>query len=55
MKLTNRQKSIIWKSLNLNEDFFDDNQPDIYDEAGLDLEIEDNHQYTYHFQFLFNL
>lgn len=25
MKLTNRQKAIIWKSLNLNEDFFDDN------------------------------
>lgn len=25
MKLTNRQKLIIWKSLNLNEDFFDDN------------------------------
>ena len=23
MKLTNRQKSIIWKSLKLNEDFFD--------------------------------
>lgn len=28
MKLTNRQKSLIWKSLNLNEEFFDDN-PDI--------------------------
>ena len=28
MKLTNRQKSIIWKSLNLNEEFFDDN-PDM--------------------------
>ena len=39
MKLTNRQKSIIWKSLNLNEDFFDDNQLDIpYDETTLDLE-----------------
>ena len=32
MKLTNRQKSIIWKSLNLNEDFFDDN---------LDMSTED--------------
>ena len=28
MKLTNRQKSLIWKSLNLNEEFFDDN-PDM--------------------------
>lgn len=32
MKLTNRQKLIIWKSLNLNEDFFDDN---------LDINTED--------------
>ena len=55
MKLSNRQKSIIWKSLKLNEDFFDDNQPDIYDETGFDLENEDNRQYTYHFQFLFTL
>ena len=53
MKLTNRQKSIIWKSLNLNEDFFDDNQSNIYDEAALDLENRDNQQYTYHFQFIF--
>ena len=54
MKLTNRQKSIIWKSLNLNEDFFDDNQLDIsYDETNLDLENGDNQQYTYHFQFIF--
>lgn len=54
MKLTNRQKSIIWKSLKLNEDFFDDNQSEIpYDETGFDLENEDNQQYTYHFQFLF--
>ena len=37
MKLTKRQKSIIWKSLDLNEDFFDDNQLDIpYDETALD-------------------
>ena len=31
MKLTNRQKSIIWKSLNLNEDFFDDIKNNRYD------------------------
>ena len=54
MKLTNRQKSIIWKSLNLNEDFFDDNQLDIpYDETTLDLENGYDQQYTYHFQFIF--
>ena len=53
MKLTNRQKSIIWKSLNLNEDFFDDKQSNIYDDTGLDLENGDNQQYTYHFQFIF--
>ena len=55
MKLTNKQKTIIWKSLKLNEDFFDDNQPDIYDETDLDLENEYNQQYTYHFQFIFHL
>ena len=53
MKLTNKQKLSIWKSLNLNEDFFDDKQSNIYDETNLDLENEDNRQYTYHFQFLF--
>ena len=54
MKLTNRQKSIISKSLNLNEDFFDDNQLDIpYDETTLDLENGYDQQYTYHFQFIF--
>ena len=55
MKLTNKQKKFIRKSLKLNEDFFDDNQSDIYDEAGLDLEDEHNQQYTYHFQFIFHL
>ena len=53
MKLTNKQKLSIYKSLKLNEDFFDDNQSDIYDEADLDLEDEHNQQYTYHFQFIF--
>ena len=38
--------------MKLNEDFFDDKQLDIYDEAGFDLE---NQQYTYHFQFIFHL
>lgn len=37
MKLTDKQKLSIWKSLKLNEDFFDDKQSDIYDEADLDL------------------
>ena len=55
MKLTNKQKKFIRKSLKLNEDFFDDNQSDIYDEASLDLEDEHNQQYTYHFQFIFYL
>ena len=56
MKLTNKQKLSIQKSLKLNEDFFDDNQSDItYDETVFDLENEDNQQYTYHFQFLFYL
>lgn len=32
MKLTDKQKLSIWKSLNLNEDFFDDN---------LDINTED--------------
>ena len=53
MKLTNKQKRSIWKSLNLNEDFFDDKQSDIYDETDLDLENGDNQQHTYHFQFIF--
>ena len=55
MKLTDKQKTIIWKSLKLNEDFFDDNQSDIHDEPSLDLENEYDQQYTYHFQFLFFL
>ena len=53
MKLTNRQKLSVWKSLNLNEDFFDDKQSNIYDDTSLDLENGDNQQYTYHFQFIF--
>ena len=55
MKLTDKQKLSIWKSLKLNEDFFDDNQLDIYDEPGFDLENGYVQQYTYHFQFIFYL
>ena len=55
MKLTDKQKLSVWKSLNLNEDFFDDKQSDIYDETSLDLENRDERQYTYYFQFLFYL
>ena len=56
MKLTNKQKTIIYKSLNLNEDFFDDIQSDIYDETDLDLENEYDQQYTYHFSiYIFSL
>ena len=53
MKLTNKQKLSIWKSLNLNEDFFDDKQSDIYDETDLDQENRYDYQHTYHFQFIF--
>lgn len=53
MKLTNKQKLSIWKSLKLTEDFFDDKQSDIYDETELDLENGYEHQYKYHFQFIF--
>lgn len=49
MKLMNKQKLSMWKPLKLNEDFFDDKESDIYDEAGLDLEDGDNREYTYHF------
>ena len=51
MKLTNRQKTIIWKSLNLNEDFFDnfsDNNP-IDDPID---ELVDEPNYTYNIQFI---
>ena len=56
MKLTNKQKTIIRKSLNLNEDFFDDlDDNELIDEPNHDLENEYNQQYTYHFQFIFHL
>ena len=51
MKLVNRQKSIIRKSLKLNEDFFDDfNSNELIDEP-VD-ELIDDPDYTYHIQFI---
>ena len=55
MKLTNKQKSIIQKSLKLNEDFFDDlSDNELIDEPVDDSfgEPIDNTDYTYHIQFL---
>ena len=55
MKLMNKQKSIIQKSLKLNEDFFDDfNDNDFIDEP-IDDSFDDpidNTDYTYYIQFL---
>ena len=55
MKLMNKQKLSIKKSLKLNEDFFDDfNDNDFIDEP-IDDSFDDpinNTDYTYHFQFL---
>ena len=55
MKLTNKQKTIIRKSLKLNEDFFDDlSDNELIDEPVDDSfgEPIDNTDYTYHFQFI---
>ena len=55
MKLTNKQKSIIWKSLNLNEDFFDDLEDnELIDEPNHDFFNEpfDDTDYTYNIQFI---
>ena len=54
MKLSNKQKSIIWKSLKLNEDFFDDVDSNDIINNPVDELIGDP-EYTYHFQFLFHL
>ena len=55
MKLMNKQKLSIQKSLKLNEDFFDDfDSNELIDEPvddSFDVPI-DNTDYTYHFQFL---
>ena len=51
MKLTNKQKLSIWKSLNLNEDFFDDfNDNSLIDEP--DDVLIDEPEYTYHINFI---
>lgn len=51
MKLTNKQKSIIWKSLKLNEDFFDDfDSNELIDEPVDDS--FDEPEYTYHIHFI---
>ena len=51
MKLTNKQKLSIWKSLKLNEDFFDDFEDnELVDDAV--NELIDDPDYTYHFQFI---
>ena len=55
MKLTNKQKLSIQKSVKLNEDFFDDfDSNDLIDEPVDDSfgEPIDNTDYTYHFQFV---
>ena len=55
MKLTNKQKLSIRKSLKLNEDFFDDfDSNELIDEPVDDSfgEPIDNTDYTYHFQFI---
>ena len=55
MKLTNKQKSIIQKSLKLNEDFFDDFDSNDFIDGPVDDLIDnsfDEHGYTYHIQFL---
>ena len=51
MKLTNRQKTIIWKTLKLNEDFFDDLDINEPDDDLIDEPIDDP-DYTYHIHFI---
>lgn len=55
MKLTNKQKLSIWKSVKLNEDFFDDFDSNVLIDEPVDDFIDnffDEHDYTYHIQFL---
>ena len=54
MKLTNKQKLSIQKSLKLNEDFFDDFDSNELIDEPVDDSFDDpidNTDYTYHFQF----
>ena len=58
MKLTNKQKLSIWKSLNLNEDFFDDfNDNSLIDEPVdvPDDEPIDDPDYMYHIHFIISM
>ena len=55
MKLTNKQKSIIQKSLKLNEDFFDDFDSNDFIDEPIDDSFDDpidNTDYTYHIHFI---
>ena len=55
MKLTNKQKLSIQKSLKLNEDFFDDFNDNVLIDEPVDDSFDDpidNTDYTYHIQFL---
>ena len=55
MKLTNKQKLSIWKSLKLNEDFFDDfDSNNLIDDTVDDLidNSFDEHDYMYHIHFI---
>ena len=51
MKLTNKQKLSIWKSLNLNEDFFDDFSGNDLINEPVDDSFDDP-DYTYHIHFI---
>ena len=51
MKLTNKQKTIIRKSLKLNEDFFDDFDSNNLIDDTVDDSVSDP-DYTYHIQFI---
>ena len=51
MKLTNKQKLSIWKSLKLNEDFFDDFDSNNLIDDTVDDSVSDP-DYTYHIHFI---
>ena len=55
MKLTNKQKNSIQKSVKLNEDFFDDfNSNNLIDDTVDDLIDEPEYTYNAHFYNLYN-
>ena len=58
MKLTKKQKTIIWKSLKLNEDFFDKLDKNELSDDSVDDAVDkpvDNSNYTYHILFIINM